>query len=217
MRSETILLFDLDGTVTDPRVGITRCVAYALERFGIHVADTDSLTPFIGPPLEESFMKFYGFSRADAKAAVAAYRERFGDVGLFENAEYPGMAALLRDLTAAGRTLALATSKPEVYARRILDHFGYTGFFTVLTGSELSGERVRKAEVIACALERLGFPEKRDCLMIGDREHDVLGARENSLPCVGVLYGYGSRAELSAAGADALCESVAALRGLLLG
>lgn len=211
------VFFDLDGTVTDPITGITRCVAYALERFGIHVEDTNTLAPFIGPPLKESFMKFYGFDEGQADEAVRLYRERFSVTGLFENEEYPGMAQLLHDLKAAGKTVVLATSKPQVYAQKILEHFDYAKYFDFAAGSELSGERIRKSEVIEYALENIGQPDRAECVMVGDREHDIIGAREAGMRSVGVLFGYGSREELEHSGAGYICPDVASLRELLLG
>ena len=210
------IFFDLDGTVTDPRAGITRSVAYALDRYGIHVEDTDSLCPFIGPPLNESFMNFYGFSYEESMKAVEVYRERFATIGLFENEEYPGVTELLSSLRAAGRHLAIATSKPEVFARRILDHFGYTQYFDVIAGSELDGSRVHKDEVIEYARRQLGSPDDSECLMIGDREHDVMGAKRGGMKCIGVLYGYGSREELERAGADFICADPFEVRSLIL-
>lgn len=209
------ILFDLDGTLTDPRIGITRSVAYALEAFGIHIEDTDILCKFIGPPLKESFMNYYGFSGQDAVLAVEKYRERFSDTGIFENKVYDGISEMLGELKAQGYILATASSKPEVYVRRILEHFGLSEFFTVIAGSELSGERTKKGEVIAYALQRLGVEDPEEAIMVGDREHDVIGAKEQGLTAVGVLYGYGCKEEFTEHGADAIAESVAELRDLL--
>ena len=210
-------LFDLDGTLTDPEEGITRSVAYALERFGIEVMDLHTLTPFIGPPLKDSFMRFYGFSDEEALRAVALYRERFSVTGIFENRPYEGMAALLRSLRAEGLRLAVASSKPEIYVKQILEHFDLAAPFAAVCGSELDGRRVKKAEVVACALETLGVAPSPAVVMVGDREHDVAGAKANGLRCVGALYGFGSREELCAAGADFLAESVEDLGRVLRG
>lgn len=208
------LLFDLDGTLTDPMVGITSSVRYALEKYGIHVKYLKELTPFIGPPLMESFQKFYGFSAEEARKAVEDYREYFSPKGIYENEVYPGVADMLAELAEAGFTLVLATSKPHVYARRILKHFGLEEFFSFVAGSELDGERVKKEEVIQYALSRCKIAPK-DAVMVGDREHDILGAKACGLESVGVLYGYGSREELQKAGADHLVSTVKELKGFL--
>jgi phosphoglycolate phosphatase len=202
------VLFDLDGTLTDPEEGITRSAAYALEHFGIHVEDPHTLTPFIGPPLKDSFMQFYGFSDADALRAVELYRERFSVTGIFENRPYDGVGELLSSLAREGLTLAVASSKPEVFVKRIMEHFGLSAPFAAVCGSELDGRRVKKAEVIAYALETLGLSPSPAVVMVGDRSHDVAGAKANGLRCVGALFGFGGREELEAAGADYLAESV---------
>lgn len=207
------VLFDLDGTLTDPAEGITNSVAFALERFGVSVADRRELLPFIGPPLKESFMHFYGMDDARAEQAVADYREYFAPKGIFENAVYPGVADMLCALRAAGTRMVLATSKPEVFARQILEHFGLLEQFDAVCGSELDGRRTDKAEVIAEALRRC--PGEHP-VMVGDRLHDVAGAKKNGLPCIGVLFGYGGREELQTAGADWLVEDVQELKNLLL-
>ena len=200
------VLFDLDGTLTDPEEGITRSVAYALEHFGIHVENTHTLTPFIGPPLKDSFMQFYGFSDADALHAVELYRERFSVTGIFENRPYDGIDELLRSLAREGLTLAVASSKPEVYVKRIMEHFGLAAPFAAVCGSELDGRRVKKAEVIAYALDKLGLAPSPAVVMVGDRSHDVAGAKANGLRCVGALFGFGGREELEAAGAAFFAE-----------
>ena len=201
-------LFDLDGTLTDPEEGITRCVAYALAHFGIEVSELRSLRKFIGPPLKDSFMEFYGLSEPDALAAIDKYRERFSAIGIFENRLYPGIESVLSQLCGDGLTLAVASSKPEVYVKQILEHFNLSRFFTAVCGSELDGRRTDKAEVISYALAALSSPPAADCVMVGDRMHDIIGARKNSLRSVGVLYGFGSRVELLQAGADRLAEAV---------
>ena len=212
----THILFDLDGTLTDPGVGITNSVAYALERYGIHVADRRTLYPFIGPPLVDSFMRFYDFSAADARAAVDVYREYFADRGIFENELYPGIPALLRRLRDAGLRLIVATSKPEGFAVRIAERFGIAQYFDCVAGASMDETRSRKWEVIEYALARCGVTDRAHVLMVGDREHDVRGAARCGLKCLGVLFGYGSREELSAAGAEALCESVEAVGDYIL-
>ncbi len=212
--TKTHLLFDLDGTIIDPKIGITSSVRYALTRFDIDVPDADALTPFIGPPLRESFRHYYGMSAEEAEQAVVFYREYFSRQGIRENTMYPGMEALLREEHARGRTLVLATSKATVYAEEILRHWKLDRYFSFTAGSEWDGTRSQKGEVVRYALESQGIQADK-ALMIGDRKHDVLGARENGLDSVGVLYGYGGRAELEAAGATWLAETVEILREIL--
>lgn len=210
------VFFDLDGTLTDPGAGITNSVAYALERYGIHVADRRTLYPFIGPPLVDSFMRFYDFSPADARAAVDVYREYFADRGIFENELYPGIPALLERLRAAGRRLVIATSKPEPFALRIAEHFGIAQFFDCVAGAAMDETRTAKWEVVEYALGRCGSPDPAAVLMVGDREHDVQGAARCGVATLGVLYGYGSRAELTDAGAVAVAETVEAVGDYIL-
>ena len=207
----THILFDLDGTLTDPGVGITNSVAYALERYGVSVPDRRTLYPFIGPPLVESFQRYYAFSPADARAAVDVYREYFADRGIFENELYPGIPELLARLRGAGLKLVMATSKPEEFARRIAEHFGIAQYFDCIAGAAMDETRTHKHEVIEYALERCGNPDRGAVLMVGDREHDVLGAARCGIRCLGVLYGYGSRDELLAAGACAAVPTVEAV------
>ena len=209
------LLFDLDGTLTDPGVGITTSVAYALACFGITPPPREQLYPFIGPPLHESFQRFYGFSEEQSFEAVERYRDYYRERGIWQNQLYPGIDTLLAALREAGYTLALATSKPEIFARQILDHFSLAQYFSFVAGSNLDGTRTKKGEVIAYA-RKLSGAQPDESLMIGDREHDVLGAREQGLRCIGVLYGYGSREELLAAGAWQLAAQVEDLGKLLL-
>ena len=194
-------LFDLDGTLTDPGEGITRSVQYALAKFGINVENRQELYCFIGPPLHESFEVYYGFSRPDAMKAVDYYREYYAVKGIFENLVYDGIPEVLAELRDSGVGICLATSKPELYAKQILEHFGLDGYFTAVAGSEMDGTRTKKAEVVERALGLLGSPDVRDCVMIGDREHDVLGGAAHGLDTIGVLFGYGGREELERAGA----------------
>lgn len=210
------ILFDLDGTLTDPKVGITSAVAHALKFYGIEVENLDTLCKFIGPPLADSFMEYYGFDREQAVEAVEKYREYFSVRGLYENEVYPGIEQLLKALTEQGKKVYLATSKPEVYARQILEYFHLTEYFTFIGGSELSGERVRKGDVIAYVLEHEKITDRDKVIMVGDRMHDVFGAKEQNIPCIGVLYGYGNRQELEEAGAAMIKESVEELHDTLV-
>lgn len=212
-----IFLFDLDGTITDPKVGITRSVQYSLSKLGIDVADPDDLQCFIGPPLRDSYRMFYGLSPEDAERAVSAYRERYAEIGIFENALYGGMDELLKALRARGGTIALATSKPTVYAARILDHFGLAGDVAFVAGSELDGSRSAKIELIEHAMRHLGDRQPGRAIMIGDRQYDVLGAQQAGIDSVGVVYGYGGRDELERAGATHIAETVEELLEVLLG
>ena len=211
------LLFDLDGTLTDPKIGITTCVQYALHSFGIEEPDLDKLEPFIGPPLRDSFMEFYGFTAKQAEEAVAKYRERFQDTGLFENEVYTGIPKMLRELQAKGYFLAVASSKPQVYVERILEHFDLASYFEFVGGADLEETRVGKGDVIQYVLDTCGLSDKKEkILMIGDREHDVLGARKQGLECVGVLFGYGDRKEMEDCHAAYIAESINELRKMLL-
>ncbi len=213
---EHIILFDLDGTLTDPKEGITKSVQHALRAYGIEEPDLEALCPFIGPPLTESFMEFYGFSEADARAAIPHFHEYFVGRGIFENRPYEGIHDMLEGLCRDGFTLAVATSKPEVFAEQILKHFGLRRYFKLVGGADMEEKRVKKGEVIAWTLKRLGVdPEKTPVIMVGDRRHDVAGAKENGLLCAGVLFGYGSREELLEAGVDYLAESVEKLGEIL--
>ena len=208
------LLFDLDGTLTDPGEGITNSVAYALKKRGIEVADRRELNCFIGPPLAQSFMKYYGLSEDDATRAVTDYREYFVPHGMFENEVYDGIPEMLADLKASGRRLIVATSKPEKFAVQILEHFGLLSYFDRVYGATMDSSRSKKGDIIAYALgnEKLS-PD--DALMIGDRHHDIDGAHENGLAAVGVLYGYGDREEHEKAGAEFVVATVQELKELL--
>ena len=202
------ILFDLDGTLTESAPGIINSIRYTLDKLGLRPMTDEELKRFVGPPLIESFTRYCGLSREEAEHAVDVYREYFSEKGLFENAVYPGIPECLGALKSAGKKLAVATSKPQVFCERIIRHFGIDGYFDAVVGIPLDREDMTKAEVIKSAMELLGaVPE--ETVMVGDRDYDVFGARENGIPCIGVLYGYGSREELSAAGAVGICETVA--------
>lgn len=211
----TYLLMDLDGTVTDPMEGITRAVEHALSSFGIEVKDRRQLCPFIGPPLKASFREFYGFNEEEIERAVLKYREYFSTRGIFENKLYEGMKGFLEAQQTAGKQLILATSKPEHYARRILDYFQLTPYFTFIGGSSLDNQRTEKEEVIRYILDTLPITDLSSVIMIGDRKFDVEGAHLNGLSAIGVLYGYGSREELEQAGADYLAADLTELSRLV--
>lgn len=202
------LLFDLDGTLTDPGEGITNSVVYALKKWGIEVKDKRELYVFIGPPLSASFKQYFGFSEADALKCVDYYREYFRDRGIFENKVYDGIPALLQKLKCSGKKLILATSKPEKFAKQILDYFDLTKYFDLVAGATMDESRNKKADVIAYAIESFGITDKSRALMIGDREQDIHGAQKNGIDSLGVLYGYGDLAEHTNAGATYIAEQV---------
>jgi phosphoglycolate phosphatase len=209
------IFFDLDGTLTDPREGITRSIAYALERLGIEPPPLDALTFAIGPPLRASLAKLVGSDARDVvERALALYRERFADVGLFENQPYEGIGEALEVLGARGARLYVATSKPLVFARRIVEHFGLDAHFIAVHGCELDGTREDKRDLLAHLLAEHAL-DPRDAVMIGDRGVDMSAARLHGLRAVGALWGFGSREELESAGAHVLCESPARLPALL--
>lgn len=212
------ILFDLDGTLTDPKEGITKSVQYALADFGIDEPNLDKLEPFIGPPLKESFMEFYGFTNEDALRAVDKYRERFVVTGIFENEIYDGIADLLEELQEKGFKISIASSKPTVLVERILDYFDIAKYFDYVVGSEMDGRRTKKEEVVEEALRQM-VPEgvdRKQVAMIGDRKFDVEGAKAFGLTSIAVSYGYAPNGELEAAGAEFIVDTVQELRQLLL-
>lgn len=216
MQNKKYCLFDLDGTLTDPASGITRSVRYALQHFGIEVKELSELHRFIGPPLRDSFMEFYGFDEKQTELAVQKYREYYPEKGIFDNRVYEGIPALLKALKEAGKHVILATSKPEIFAKQILCHFGIDSYFDVACGSSLDGTREKKAEVIEYALDQSGIVNRSEAVMIGDRNFDILGAKQTGISSIGVLYGYGTEAELEEAGADAIARDVDVLGRILL-
>jgi phosphoglycolate phosphatase len=206
------IYFDLDGTLTDPKIGITRSIQYALGRLDHHTIPTeDELTWCIGPPLRASFAKLLG-SDNSADLALSFYRERFSDIGLYENGVYAGVADVLTALGKSGHRLFVATSKPAVFAERIIDHFGLRHHFERVFGSELDGTRVDKSHLLEYALKAAAVDPSR-AAMIGDRSHDMIGAKNNGMRGVGVLYGYGSKDELMKAGALHVCATPQAILG----
>ena len=194
------ILFDLDGTLTESGEGITKCVQYALEKIGKPEENLKKLEVFVGPPLLQQFMNYADIDEETAEKAVKYYRERYSTTGIFENSPYPGVESMLSELKAKGYWLAVASSKPEYFVTQILDYFQLTDYFEEIVGSEMNGNRTSKSEVIEEALRRLGMSEKRNqVIMVGDKEHDVFGARKADLKCVAVSYGYGSQEELEQA------------------
>lgn len=211
------ILFDLDGTLTNSELGITKSVQHALKKFGIEVEDRTALRPFIGPPLGESFQVYYGLSKEESEQAIKYYRERFSVKGLYENEVYEGVEKMLQDLKESGKKLILATSKPEKFTILILEHFDLLKYFDFVAGATMDGSRGEKADVIRYALELSGIEDKSDVIMIGDRKFDILGAKENGLASIGVLYGFGDREELTEAGADYIVERAEDIVKVLLG
>lgn len=211
-----VILFDLDGTLTDPKLGILNSIQYSLNYFGIQEKDTESLIKFIGPPLKESFMEYYHFDEDLAERAIKKYREYFSTQGIFENFVYPAIPELLEELIDQGKKLILATSKPTDFAQQILDHFNLDQYFFFIGGSNLDGSRTRKGEVIAYALNECNFKTNLKSVMIGDRKHDILGAKEVGIDSLGVLYGYGTRTELEKENPTGIVESVGDLRKVLV-
>ncbi len=236
------ILFDLDGTLTDPKVGITTCVQYALKSFGIEENDLDKLTPFIGPPLMDSYKEFYGFTEEQAQIGVEKYRERFSKIGWMENEIYPGVLDMLKILTDKGVKLAVASSKPEVYVEKILKHFGIYEYFSVVAGASLDGSRIDKNAVMRYAFEKMGILKCREvedasisateenllsqdekeilkschCAMVGDRKFDVEGAKTFGVTSVAVAYGYAPEGELEKCEPDYLVKTIAELQDVLL-
>ena len=211
------ILFDLDGTLTDPAEGITKAVEAALNHYGITVADRSALHKFIGPPLDESFPEFYGFDAARTAEATEVFRAYFDRQGWRENIPYPGVEDMLRDLRAAGKRLLVATSKPEVFALRIMEHFGLARYFDHICGAPMDNqEGAKKAAVIRDALRRSGVEDLSTAVMVGDRRHDIAGARQAGLEAVGVLWGYGDLQELEASHPVHIVESFDGLKKVLI-
>ena len=210
------LFFDLDGTLTDPAPGITNSFIYALKYFGIEIPSYETLCSFIGPPLPDTFKNQLGFSDEKTLEGVKKYREYFAEKGLLENSVYDGIPELLEKLKKAGKKLVVATSKPEEYSVRIIEHFGLSPYFENVCGSLMNESRSKKDQVIEYAIERNKISDRSKILMIGDRKHDILGAKKAGIKSCGVLFGYGSLEELKAAGADFIAENVSRLDKICL-
>ena len=210
------LFFDLDGTLTDPALGITNSFIHAIKYFGLEVPSYETLCSFIGPPLPDTFKQQFGFSDEKAAEGVKKYREYFSEKGLLENSVYPGIPELLAQLKQQGKKLVVATSKPEEYSVRIIEHFGLAQYFENVCGSLMDETRSKKDEVIAYAIKRNNISDKSKILMIGDRKHDILGAKKVGLKSCGVLFGYGSLEELQTAGADFIAQNIQELKDICL-
>lgn len=215
MHFDTVL-FDLDGTLTDPAIGITNSIIHSLKKFGISVNDRKELYFFIGPPLVDSFMKYCGFSKEKAQTAVEYYREYFKDKGLFENTVYSGIPELLKSLNQSGVKIVLATSKPQVFAEKILKYFDLYKYFDLIVGATLDGTLGEKSDIIAKALNELNTTNLTNIAMVGDRKFDIEGAIQNNITPIGVLFGYGSKEELESAGAKLIANNVDELKNLLI-
>lgn len=217
------LLFDLDGTITDSGEGITKAVQYALKHFGINVEDINELKKFVGPPLRDSYMKFYNFDEEKATEGIKVFREYYEEKGMFENSLYDGIVDVLKALKKSGKELIVATSKPEVHAKKILEHFNVDKYFTIIAGADFEETRVKKGDVIKYALDNFRNTlndnevlNLSQVIMIGDREHDIIGAKENNIKAIGVLYGYGDVVELTQARASYIVSKPEDLLEILL-
>lgn len=213
-----IILFDLDGTLTDSKTGIINSARYALTQMGITVADPKKLLSFVGPPLHDSFREFYGLNEKQVEQAIFFYRQRFAPIGIFENSVYPGIPELLTKLMRLGKRLFIATSKAEVFAKQVAEHFQLRQYFEAVVGSNLDGTRTAKADVIGYLVATYGLGSSRaQIVMVGDRKHDLIGAQANRIDAIGVTYGYGTAEELRQHEPKALAGSVAELGDLLCG
>ncbi len=205
----TTLFFDLDGTLTDSQEGITKSVAHALRTVcGMEITDLSTLTCYIGPPLVDGFIENHHLDRQTAERCKDAYRDHYQDTGLFQNQVYPDIPEVLATLKQQGFTLCVATSKPEKFAVQVLDHFELSQYFTVISGASMDGTISTKGQVIANTLRRIGNPNPCEILMIGDRNHDILGAHQYGIRAIGVLYGFGTQEEFEKAQADAIAPQV---------
>lgn len=215
MKNYDVILFDLDGTLTDSSPGIINSIIYALNKYNIAVENTSQLRKFLGPPLHESFKDFYGFDENKAMEAVGFYREYFSTKGIFENEVYEGIASLLQSLSERGKRLILATSKPQPFTDKIMEHFDLTQYFECIAGSNMDGTRSKKADVISYALQQCNVTDKSKTVMIGDRAQDIIGAKSVGIDAIGVEYGYGDYDELNDAGANYIVKTVDELKRYL--
>ncbi|MEK4096403.1 MULTISPECIES: HAD family hydrolase [Bacillus] len=204
----TTFLFDLDGTVTDPKKGIVNSVLYALEKVGIEELHVSELDSFIGPPIQQSFIERYNMNEGEVERAVFYFREYLKQRGLLENSVYEGIPNLLKQLKDTGNRLFIATSKPTIFARQVIEHFQLTNYFEDIIGSNLNGTRIKKEEIIAHILQQNEGLNKEEVVMIGDRKHDIIGANHNGIASIGVLYGYGSENELIEVSATHIAKDI---------
>lgn len=209
------ILFDLDGTLTDSGQGILNSVTYALDVMGIENPGNHVLKTFIGPPLQDSFQSIFQLSEQESCQAVTHYRHYFKKQGIFENQVYDGIPQLLENLKHSGKQMILATSKPEIFASQILEQFQLAHYFDFIGGASLDSSRQKKGDVIAYSLKNAGISDPSSAIMIGDRKHDIIGAKENQLAAIGVLYGYGNQAELEQAGAHFIAKTVSEIQNFL--
>lgn len=217
MDNYKVILFDLDGTLSDPKVGITKSVQYALQKIGIDEPAIDKLECFIGPPLQVSFAEHYKFDEESTQKAIDLYRERFKEKGMFENELYSNIALLLKSLNEQQFTLVVATSKPTVFAEKILKYFNIDQYFELIVGSNLDGTRASKTEIIQYILDKYKEHTLGDFIMVGDRKHDIIGANNTGINSIGVTYGYGSFEELSHSNPTHIVKSVSQLKDILIG
>ena len=215
MKDYKVILFDLDGTISDSGEGITNSVKYALKKFGIEENDYEKLKFFVGPPLYASFEKYYGFTHEQAVKAVEYYREYYNAGGIFELKIYDGVIDLLKSLKKANKQIILATSKPEIYAEKIARKFGFYDLFDNISGALLDGSRIEKSDIIAYALDRIGNPDIATCIMIGDTAFDVIGAANLGMDSIGVTYGYGKSEDIESAGATYMANSPYEIKKIL--
>ncbi|CDM67873.1 HAD family phosphatase [Clostridium bornimense] len=213
--NKKIIFFDLDGTITDPMIGITNSVKYALKSFGIEISNNKDLYKFIGPPLQESFKEYYNFNVTETDLAIKKYREYFSDKGIFENSLYTNMDLLLKSLKDNNKTVILATSKPTIYAEKILKYFNIYKYFDFVSGSTLDGNISKKIDIIKYALSSNNITSLSDTIMIGDRKYDIVAAKELGIDSIGVLYGYGDYEELTNAEATYIAKNIMELSKLL--
>ncbi|WP_282138706.1 HAD family hydrolase [Rossellomorea aquimaris] len=217
MNNYKIILFDLDGTLSDPKEGITKSVQYALENLDVAVPDVHELEYFIGPPLQVSFAEYYDFDEGKTQRAIDFYRERFKEKGMFENKLYSNIPSLLETLKEKGITLVVATSKPTVFAEQIVKHFNIDQFFALIAGSNLDGTRTSKTEIIQYILDIYHEYGPGNFIMIGDRKHDIIGAHNTGIDSIGVTYGYGSFEEISQSDPTYIVKDVDGIKDVLVG
>ena len=215
-KNYNIILFDLDGTITDSGEGVTNSVMYALGKYGIETENRAELYSFIGPPLMDSFMKIYNFEYEKAVEAVAYYREYYQDKGIWENSVYEGISPLLKELKALGKRVLVATSKPEIFAKRILEKHDIAKYFEFIAGATMDETRSQKDEVIRYALESCNITDMSEVIMVGDTKFDVIGANKFGMDSAGVLFGYGTKEEMEKEGATYICETADELRRILV-